>query len=117
MFSGPDSDGGRAAETVGRSGSTTTLCIAPGFMDLEGNAYTYKQALADVRYYLPFINEDGKNFGTHSFRIGLATEAAIVEIPDSAVRLLGRWDSDCFRIYMQTPQRKIAEFAARLSGV
>jgi len=93
------------------------LDTAPGFMDLEGNAYTYKQALADVRYYLPFINEDGKNFGTHSFRIGLATEAAIVEIPDSAVRLLGRWDSDCFRIYMQTPQHKIAEFAARLSGV
>lgn len=92
------------------------LDSAPGFMDLNGNAYTYDQALADVRYYLPFINETGEHFGTHSFRIGLATEAAIVEIPDSAVRLLGRWDSDCFLIYMQTPQSKIAEFAARLSG-
>lgn len=86
-------------------------------MDLDGNPYTYKSALKDVRFYLPFIGEDGMDFGTHSFRIGLATEASIIELPDSAVKLLGRWDSNCFQIYMLTPPEKIAEFAARLSGV
>ena len=90
---------------------------APGFMDLDGNPYTYKSALKDVRFYLPFIGEDGMDFGTHSFRIGLATEASIIELPDSAVKLLGRWDSNCFEIYKLTPPEKIAEFAARLSGV
>jgi hypothetical protein len=89
----------------------------PAFMDLEGHPYTFKAALKDVRFYLPFIGENGMHFGTHSFRIGLATEASIIELPDSAVKLLGRWDSNCFEIYMLTPPEKIAEFAARLSGV
>jgi hypothetical protein len=57
---------------------------APGFMDLDGNPYTYKSALKDVRFYLQFIGEDGMDFGTHSFRIGLATEASIIHVEMTA---------------------------------
>ncbi|KAM4632460.1 uncharacterized protein O3C94_018978 [Discoglossus pictus] len=40
-------------------------------------------------------------FGAHSFRIGAATEAARLGLPDAAVKRIGRWESERFRSYVR----------------
>ncbi|XP_054855857.1 integrase/recombinase xerD homolog [Eublepharis macularius] len=40
-------------------------------------------------------------FGTHSFRIGAATEAANLGLPDKAIMAVGRWRSRAFRSYIR----------------
>jgi len=86
------------------------------FMDLEGNPYTYKQALRDARYFLDGMGLNGRSFGTHSFRIGLASEAGRLDFPDWEVQMLGRWNSDCFKRYIQTQPDQIANLSRKLKG-
>ncbi|XP_054844607.1 integrase/recombinase xerD homolog [Eublepharis macularius] len=40
-------------------------------------------------------------FGTHSFRIGAATAAAGLGLPDKAIMAIGRWRSRAFRSYIR----------------
>ncbi|XP_054841826.1 integrase/recombinase xerD homolog [Eublepharis macularius] len=40
-------------------------------------------------------------FGTHSFRIGAATEAAGLGLPDRAIMAIGRWRSRAFQSYIR----------------
>ena len=89
----------------------------PLFMDTFGKAYTYKDTLMDMRFYLRRIGLDGDLYGTQSFRIGLATQAGKANIPDSILQLLGRWKSDCFKIYIKTDPSELADYARRLKGV
>ncbi|KAE8597619.1 hypothetical protein XENTR_v10016535 [Xenopus tropicalis] len=42
-----------------------------------------------------------KEFGTHSFRIGAATEACLQGLSESAVKTVGRWKSNCFASYVR----------------
>ena len=93
------------------------LPTMPLFMDTFGKAYTYKDALTDMRLYLRRIGLDGELYGTQSFRIGLATQAGKANIPDSILQLLGRWKSDCFKIYIKTDPSELADYARRLKGV
>ena len=40
----------------------------------------------------------------HSFRIGLALVAATAGLPDWLTKVLGCWSSDCYQLYIRTPQ-------------
>lgn len=40
----------------------------------------------------------------HSFRIGAATSACAVGIPDDTIQRLGRWKSDAYKRYIRMPQ-------------
>ena len=42
-----------------------------------------------------------KNISSHSFRIGAATTAAAAGYPRWLIQALGRWSSDCFRVYLR----------------
>ncbi len=88
----------------------------PAFMDLDGKPYTYRQALSDTRFYLRMCGFPGSSYGTHSFRIGMASEAGRLSLPSWVIQLLGRWNSQCFKIYIQTEPLVLAEFAKELRG-
>ena len=55
------------------------------------------------------------NLNTHSFRIGGASAAAAMGIPDSTIQFLGRWASNAYRTYLRLPnstlQRAYVEMA------
>ena len=39
-------------------------------------------------------------YAGHSFRIGAATAAAVVGLPDWLIQAMGRWSSDCYKRYI-----------------
>ncbi|KAJ1119084.1 hypothetical protein NDU88_007270 [Pleurodeles waltl] len=45
---------------------------------------------------------DSRHYGTHSFRIGAATEAKRMGNSDTAIMGLGRWKSQCFKRYIRS---------------
>jgi hypothetical protein len=53
----------------------------------------------------------------HSLRKGLATTAAAAKIEDSLISVMGRWASDCYKIYITTPLSTIADAQQRMATI
>ena len=43
---------------------------------------------------------DQRLYARHSFRIGAATAAAVVGIPTHTIKMLGRWSSGAYALYI-----------------
>ena len=66
------------------------------------------QILKSALPQLPYVD-------THSLRIGGASAAAAAGIPDSRIRLLGRWSSDAYRQYLRLSDTTVHSVADRIS--
>ena len=58
-----------------------------------------------------------KNMSTHSFRIGAATTAAAAGYPKWAIQALGRWSSDCYRIYVRISNNTISSLSRAMAAI
>jgi len=87
------------------------------FTDAAGSQpYTYAQALLDTRHFGQALAVPPEELGTHSFRIGMASEAGRLNFPPHTIKALGRWDSDCYMVYIHLDPLTLARAAARLAG-
>ena len=55
------------------------------------------------------------SFSSHSFRIGAATVAARMGVPDHLIQAVGRWNSDAYKLYIRTPAEALAQVTSLLS--
>ena len=52
------------------------------------------------------------SFSSHSFRIGAATVAARMGVPDHLIQAVGRWNSDAYKLYIRTPAEALLSSVA-----
>ena len=52
----------------------------------------------------------------HSVRIGMATTARQVSIPDTIIKMLGRWKSDAYQSYIKTPPQELSNLSRYLNS-
>ena len=84
--------------TLLRGGMQGPLFSTPG-----GRPYSTTAAREDLTSVMSFCGFDTKRYKSHSFRIGVASDAALRGFSDAQIRLMGRWRSDAFRQYIRLP--------------
>ena len=99
----------------GRPVSSTT----PLFQLADSSPVTKAGLVTFVSHLLRLIGIDPSQYSGHSFRIGGATSASLAGLSDYEIKLIGRWNSDCYRRYIRSPlnlflgyPRKIAQTQA-----
>jgi hypothetical protein len=73
------------------------------FINDNGAPLTRADFLRYLNITLTAAGFDNKLYTGHSFRIGAATSAASVRIEDHLIKTMGRWSSDSYCRYIQTP--------------
>lgn len=87
----------------------------PLFLLQSGALLTRARLVTELRKALSDIGLEAEHFSGHSFRKGAATTAAAHGIPDSQIKILGRWKSAAFQVYLKPSGAQMANVAARLS--
>jgi hypothetical protein len=63
-----------------------------------------------TRKLLGSMGHDSSMYHGHSFRRGGATSLANRGVPDSVIQILGRWLSDCYKLYIDFPIDKLLHY-------
>ena len=75
----------------------------PLFQLSESSPVTKAGLISFVSQLLRLIGIDRSQYSGHSFRIGGAMSASLAGLSDYEIKLIGRWDSDCYRRYIRSP--------------
>lgn len=73
----------------------------PFLRHVDGSFLSRFQFIAVFQKCLKAAGLIPSQFGSHSFRIGAATEAARWGLGDAVIKRIGRWESDRFRLYVR----------------
>ena len=80
----------------------------PLFMFSQSGSWLTRSSLTkELQSILQKCGFSSTNFYSNSFCIGAATSAAPAGIPARLIKVLGRWSSDCYELYIKTPQSTI----------
>lgn len=76
----------------------------PLFLDDKGCPVSRHAFSTSLRNILTSLGITSSDYKPHSFRIGAATTACSLGIPDNLIQRMGRWKSDAFKRYIRLPQ-------------
>ena len=90
---------------------------APGplFKFQDGTPLTRARLVVEVQKALEAAGVDHRRYTGHSFRSGAATTAARRGIEETTIKMLGRWKSNAFQLYIKTPRNQLAAYSHRLA--
>ena len=89
--------------------------IGPLFV-LEDGSYLTRQRFATmVSSTLKHAGVNDKLYTTHSFRIGAATTAKEAGVSDVHIKMLGRWKSNAYQLYVRTPREHLAKLSRQMA--
>ncbi len=86
----------------------------PLFRYPDDTTLTRSHFIQGVKRALSSSGVDPSRYSGHSFRVGAATTAAQVGIPDHTIKMLGRWESSAYTLYVRTPSSELANISGRL---
>ena len=86
----------------------------PLFVFADGLYLTRQRFASLVASALQRAGIDDKRYNTHSFRIGAATTAEEAGISDVHIKMLGRWKSSAYQLYVRTPRDRLARLLEQM---
>ena len=86
----------------------------PLFVFADGLYLTWQWFASLVASALQHAGIDDKRYNTHSFRIGAATTAKEAGISDVHIKMLGRWKSSAYQLYVRTPRDRLARLSEQM---
>ena len=86
----------------------------PLFRLSDGRLLTKQIFIEKVRAALSVLGYDDTSYAGHSFRIGAATTAAACGIEDSLIKILGRWESSAYQLYVRSSRQTLKSVSKRL---
>lgn len=86
----------------------------PLFQFRGGRMLTKPAFIKWTQQALEKLGYDKKGFAGHSFRVGAATTAAAMGIQDSIIKVMGRWESSAYLLYVRIPAEELRQVAGRL---
>ena len=89
----------------------------PLFQLENGNPLRRKEFASQVQQALSSSGLDGLCFNSHSFRIGAATTASAAGLPETTIKLMGRWQSSAFQAYIRPQPEELAQVSRQLASV
>ena len=88
----------------------------PMFRKPDGSAFTTDDIRNLVRQIVAAIGLDPEMFGAHSLRIGGATALFAAGADPIHIRTMGRWSSDCYRLYVRSCFEQTLAWTARIGS-
>lgn len=86
----------------------------PLFQLENGQPLKRRTFTTQVQQALTASGVNGSLFNGHSFRIGAATAASAAGVPETTIKLLGRWQSSAYQQYIRTPPSDLAHISRQL---
>ena len=80
----------------------------PLLIHADGSPLTRAQFVFQVKKALQTAAIDSASYSGHSFRIGAASAAAAAGVPAYFIKMLGRWESEAYHLYIRTPRYALA---------
>jgi hypothetical protein len=89
---------------------------APLFRNKQGTPLAGQKMNTIIHNLLdPYTDKSVGTFGTHSFRIGLASMLGNLGCPDEEIKASGRWSSRAFELYIKLKRTKRAIMGKKIS--
>ena len=88
--------------------------VVPFSRFANGNFLTWDRFISAVRSALESAGYHSSLYAGHSFCIRAATTAAQCGISDALIKMLGRWQSTVYMVYIRTPQDTLCSVSRQL---
>lgn len=87
----------------------------PLFILSSGRYMTRKDVSNTTKTLLRRAGFNPSGFSSHSYRIGAATTAAAVGLPDHLIQRLGRWRSNTYQVYIRPTTHLLRDATGRMA--
>ena len=87
----------------------------PFFRFSDGKPLTRSRLVAKLKESIQAAGVNCAAYSGHSFRSGAATTAARQGIGDATIKMLGRWKSSAYQLYIKTPREQLAAVSRALA--
>lgn len=88
----------------------------PLFRNADGTAITEDQLRATVKLVMQAVGQNPAEFGAHSLRIGGATALFAAGATQLDIMTMGRWSSDCYRLYVRACYENTCKWTSKLGS-
>ena len=88
----------------------------PLFVNRDGTPLAKESFVRRVKAALTMAGINHQAYSGHSFRIGAASTAASRNVPSHMIKMLGRWSSDAYMLYIHQPRTRLAAISSIIAA-